>query len=122
MTDPITNAVSLPAGSFDATSLQKGLEKAATGKPEKYDDAVRDAVSAAAVDFPAEQDSRTIPGYEFVEVEHKDLGVKETIQVYNGKLDDADAQNDAEKATETTNRQARATADAVDKADSPTKE
>lgn len=122
MSDPNTSPVSLPAGSFDATALQKSLDKAAKGSADNYDDAVRTAVDEANAGVNKVQDARTIPGYEFRDVENKDLGVTEKVQVFDPKLiDDKDSAGAIPEA-ETRNRQARTTAAAVEKADSPTKE
>jgi hypothetical protein len=86
MSDTNSAPVSLPAGSMDYETLKKGLDKAAKGDVDKYDGAVEKALSDANTSAHDATDPRFIPDHKFVEVENKDLGVTETIQVFDAKL------------------------------------
>jgi hypothetical protein len=95
MNDPNHAPVSLAAGSYDYETLKKGLDKAATGAVDKYDGAVAKTLDDAATNVHQNQDARDIPGYKFVDVEREDLGVTETVQVFDPKLaDEAQAASD----------------------------
>lgn len=95
MSDPNSAPVSLAAGSFDYDTLKDGLNKAAKGAAKNYDTAVGTALTDAGDHAFAEPDHRTMPGYEFRKVENEELGVTETINVFNPKLaDKVDTSND----------------------------
>ena len=119
MTDPISSPVSLPAGSFDVGALQKSLDKAAAGKAEAFNDAVVKAIDGAQDSVFKAQDARTIPGYEFQTVENKDLGIEETIQLYDPKLAEEQNVTGAIPEDEIVTTQAKTRARAVEAADSP---
>jgi hypothetical protein len=94
MTDPNTAPVTLAAGSYDYDALKLGLNKSARGAAKNYADNVDKALKEASENPLDERDSRSIPGYKFVEVEHKDLGVTESIQVFDQKLAEREEQTD----------------------------
>jgi len=115
MSDINNRPVSLPAGSFDVGVLGKGLEKAAKGAASKYEGAVEAALAEAGGAETSVPDKRDIPGYVFQDVENKDLGITEQVQVYKPRLDPdpqpADAQSD-EAAVINSQAEQRATATA----------
>jgi hypothetical protein len=86
MSDPNHQPVSLAAGSYDYDALKKGLDTAAKGKPDAYQENVDKTLADASSNVHTHNDARTIPGYEFVDVENKDLGVTENVQVFSEKL------------------------------------
>jgi len=119
MSDPNSSPVTLPAGSYDMEALQKDLDRAAKGKAADYTENVEKAIDTASDNVAKEQDARDIPGYKFVEVANKDLGVKETIQVYDAKKADKLGLDGSDERADLTNQQAEVAADAVAVADSP---
>jgi hypothetical protein len=86
MSDINSSAVSLPAGSFEYEDLKKGLDKAAKGSAKNYDNAVTKALDESGAGAFEPVDPRNTPGYVLKEVENKELGITETIQVYDPKL------------------------------------
>jgi hypothetical protein len=86
MTDTNSAPVSLPAGSFDYDDLKGGLDKAAKGSAKNYDAAVEKAIEDSSAKVFEPSDARAQPGFVYKDVERKDLGVTETIQVYDPKL------------------------------------
>lgn len=119
MSDINSSPVSLPAGSVDLEALQKTLDKAARGKPADYAENVAKAIEDASDNIAKDQDPRDIPGYKFVEVTNKDLGVKETVQVYDPKMAEKLGVDGSDTRADLTNQQAEVAADAVAAADTP---
>lgn len=83
MSEINNSPVSVPAGSFDYDDLKGGLGKATRGAKAKYDENVTAALKDASVSqhtggYVGE------PGFDIVEREHEQLGVKERLQVYVG--------------------------------------
>lgn len=87
--------VSLGAGSYDYDALKSGLGEAARGSNADYESKVQAAIEGAATNVHAGQDARTIPGYEFQEVENPELGVKESVQVFVAVEGDAPTNDQA---------------------------
>jgi hypothetical protein len=125
MSDNNHTPVSLAAGSHDYDALKSGLGKASRGAAKSYPSAVEKAIADARGDAAtATIDPRSIDGYKFVEVENKDLGVTEKVQVYDPGLAE-DATSDANAApseADLMTTQAERTADAAAAADGTSKE
>jgi hypothetical protein len=90
-----SSPVSLPVGSYDYEALKKGTDAAAKGDADAYDANVDKALKSANKSEIPEVDPRDIPGYRFTDVENKDLGVTETIQVFDPKLAETQEQEAA---------------------------
>lgn len=98
MSETNSQPVTLPAGSYDYDELKKGLDKAAKGAAKNYGANVADAVDAASSKAFETVDPRNTPGYKLQEVEHAELGIRETIQVYDPKKEDEAVEAQAEGA------------------------
>jgi len=85
MSDVNSSPVSLPAGSYEYDTLKRGLDKAAKGSAKNYPDAVANAIDESSESVHETVDPRATPGYVLKEVAREDLGVTETIQVYDPK-------------------------------------
>lgn len=93
MTDALNHApVPLGAGSYDYDALKDALDVVAASPVDQRDTAIADTLKELDATKLAAVDARDTPGYVFKDVENKDLGVTETIQVFA----DGDAQQQAE--------------------------
>lgn len=88
MSETKSTPVTLPAGSYDYDELKKGLDKAAKGSASNYEANVASATDAARSDAFEKVDPRATPGYVLKDVKHEELGITETVQVYDPKLED----------------------------------
>lgn len=95
MSDINSTPVTLPAGSYDYDALKAGLDKAAKGAAGKYEENVAKATDEARVDTFEKVDPRSTPGYVLKEVKNEDLGITESIQVYDPKKEDEAAEAQA---------------------------
>jgi hypothetical protein len=80
MSDKDPSPVTVPAGSYDAAELAKGLDHAAGLSEAKRDDARAAAIAKARDGDAEEPDARTMPGYRWVDRDG------ERVQVYDPEL------------------------------------
>lgn len=86
MSDLNSSAVSLPAGSYDYDALKRGLDKAAKGSAKNYEPTVGTALEESAATVYVTTEPSAEPGYVLKDFERADLGITETIQVYDPKV------------------------------------
>lgn len=80
---PSNPPVSFPAGSYDRTALQTGLDKAVSGSGATRKTAVEDAVArSVASNHSIARDASLLPGHRLVEVKNAAGGI-EKVHVYD---------------------------------------
>jgi len=98
MSDPNPSPVSLPAGSYDYDALKRGLDKAAKGAAKNYESSVDNAIKESAAIVYETKDPSAELGYVLRDFERSDLGITETIQVYDPKAAEKIAEEGPEVA------------------------
>jgi hypothetical protein len=85
-TQPNSAPIALGAGSYDYDALKNGTDAAAKAPDGEYDQRRDEALEKARKGDATAVDPRDIPGYRFKAVKHSELGVTETIQVFDPEL------------------------------------